>query len=514
MFIDELFDNDVMWLHELRRALDDSGVMLEALVLDACMMANLETAWAVHDSARWMIASEEITPGEGTDVGSWLQALFCNPGMNGKQLGREICDKTQTWYASQGNLQAHSILAWSVIDLTAVERVVRAVEEYFREVCEDYRTAPGILSLHAWGISRAEEYGDGKQDMRDLAGIFETMAASEYMELDVRNEVLDAVSDAVKCCVRGSSRSRARGMSIWCPGSFTAEEMDNYAKICPMPSYLAYLDATQDWDAPEELYETVERLPDIRTIPEFQLAVKRVMTSSGLPGVSIVSGSDNLSGVYFRLYRLNEDTGMPERLGRSVCWIETEDPYAPPESRVWYADELWKWPAVEGELCDMELFLEEYDQEKNVNERVYLVPISLDTNVCNLRCVRREDRGSGRTYYVTGVWEAHSEGSAGMSNRALKELSSISGQEFHVLLPIGNERAGRRTDYAEGKAQTMKRRLEMEEQTLPPGTYYLEYEVDDMFGNASLLEKTEISWDGQSASLAEGSEWADETLLE
>jgi len=74
--------------------------------------------------------------------------------------------------------------------------------------------------------------------------------------------------------------------------------------------------------------------------------------------------------------------------------------------------------------------------------------------------------------------------------------------------------ADRRTDYAEGKAQTMKRRLEMEEQTLPPGTYYLEYEVDDMFGNASLLEKTEIRWDGQSASLAEGSEWAGETLLE
>ena len=45
--------------------------------------------------------------------------------------------------------------------------------------------------------------------MRDLAG------SSEYMEPDMHNEVLDAVSDAVKRCVRGSFRSRARGMMIY-----------------------------------------------------------------------------------------------------------------------------------------------------------------------------------------------------------------------------------------------------------------------------------------------------------
>ena len=71
--------HDVMYLYELKQALADSGVQLEALVIDACLMANLETAYAVKDSAHWMIASEEVVPGSGTAVGDWLEELYIHP---------------------------------------------------------------------------------------------------------------------------------------------------------------------------------------------------------------------------------------------------------------------------------------------------------------------------------------------------------------------------------------------------------------------------------------------------
>ncbi len=72
IFVDELFDNDVMRLDELRQALMDGGVFFEAVLLDACLMANLETATAIRHNAAWMIASEEMVPGQGTAVSGWL----------------------------------------------------------------------------------------------------------------------------------------------------------------------------------------------------------------------------------------------------------------------------------------------------------------------------------------------------------------------------------------------------------------------------------------------------------
>ena len=88
IIIDELFHDDIMYLYELKEALDGSGVQLEALVIDACLMANLETAWAVKDAAKWMVASEEIVPGRGTAVRDWLRELYTHPDCDGKQLGR------------------------------------------------------------------------------------------------------------------------------------------------------------------------------------------------------------------------------------------------------------------------------------------------------------------------------------------------------------------------------------------------------------------------------------------
>lgn len=118
LFTDELFDGDVMYLYELKQALADSGVQLEALVIDACLMANLETAYAVKESAHWMIVSEEVVPGSGTAVGDWLEELYIHPECDGKQLGRTICDMTLAKYADQESDDSQSLLTWSVIDLT------------------------------------------------------------------------------------------------------------------------------------------------------------------------------------------------------------------------------------------------------------------------------------------------------------------------------------------------------------------------------------------------------------
>ncbi len=65
LFIDELFNNDWMAVSELGSAMKEAGTQFEMVLIDACLMANLETARAIGDSAKWLVASEEVVPGSG-----------------------------------------------------------------------------------------------------------------------------------------------------------------------------------------------------------------------------------------------------------------------------------------------------------------------------------------------------------------------------------------------------------------------------------------------------------------
>ena len=239
LFIDELFDNDVMYLYELKQALADGGIRLETVVIDACLMGSVETAWAISESANWMVASEEVIPGSGTALEKWLQALVNYPGKDGRWLGRCICDLTAFQYANDTDNMARSLMTWSVIDLSRIGQVVQTTEKFFSAVGEAIKSNAILIRVYAGFLLEAEEYGDGGQDMRDLGSLYYNDFIANYADLNLMDELIGALSDAVVYTVRGPGRSAARGLSFCYPAGSSAEELDTYAKNFPMPAYLA-----------------------------------------------------------------------------------------------------------------------------------------------------------------------------------------------------------------------------------------------------------------------------------
>ena len=67
--------------------------------------------------------------------------------------------------------------------------------------------------------------------------------------------------------------------------------------------------------------------------------------------------------------------------------------------------------------------------------------------------------------------------------------------------------------YESSPAMTFYRRMSPEIITLPAGTYYLEYEVDDMFTRPFVLERIEFRWDGEKMSFPENLVWEGTQLL-
>src|SRR5215213_3005576 len=77
-------NNDVLYNREIQDSLKTAlgGEKLDIIGYDACLMAMLETAYAMKDVGGYMVASEELEPGRGWDYEDWLKSLKSNPGMN------------------------------------------------------------------------------------------------------------------------------------------------------------------------------------------------------------------------------------------------------------------------------------------------------------------------------------------------------------------------------------------------------------------------------------------------
>ena len=490
IFIDELFDEDMMTLGELHDALIDADVMLEAVLFDACLMANFNTAWSIVDNTRWMCASEEVVAGKGTAIGDWLQRLYYMPECDGERLCRWICDMTQTKYANEDNEQARQLMTWSVIDMSQLPRVENAIGRFYVMLGQVYARYPRLMSLYAQRIMRAESFGGFDDNLYDLADIFYDIEMTKAVDMDIQRDMLDALTDAITYSVRGMGRSAARGLSFCYAVDFDKEELEAFSKANTNPYYLAFLDAITPWTAPEWVYQFADRLPEIDTIDDYQVTVEKHIQANGTPSFSFVDGSDvGVGTVRFRVYWDNTETGQTVKLGTLPAFVDNGEFIVDPPV----------WPSIEGTLCNAEVTSM---GGTDVTTFLFNVPIQIGTEVGYLRCgydMAVDD------YTVYGLWDGF-ESDSTLFNRNVKLLSQLAGQQYRLMYPVdGTEDS--RTRYESSQKLTMYRSLELEDMPLPPGRYYIQFIVYDLFMRPMEMERIELNWDGQTLSFPEQMAW-------
>ena len=500
LFIDELFSNDIMQLNELSEAFRNGGIQFETVLFDACMMANLETAYAIHDYAKWMVASEELVAGKGTAVDAWLQQLSLMPLSDGERLGRWICDMTQIKYANEDSESARQLMTWSEIDLSKIERVAYYFDKLFFGLCLAYKHTPEELVTFAKATFHTELYGSG-ENMLDLSGVFYNSSHNSALSREMRRKMLEALMDAVVYSVRGSGRAAARGLSFCYATDFTPEELDVYAHNCPSTNYLALLDAISPWTAPEWVYKNRRRLPEMETIDAYKLKVNYVVLEDGTPGFYLDEGSDfNLGTARFTLYRKNEAKGQTVSLGTAPVFLDTEiDPRG-----IYHVPGLDKWPSIDGDICEIKAVSIPFDGEYNT---LYNIPIQIDSDIWNLRCGYM---ASDNSFTIYGLWEGFDSDST-MFNRNVRELAQVAGQEYCLLYQIDEKGSGK-TSYEIGSPKIMYRRLTVENVPLPVGTYYMEYVIYDVFMRPMKLKRVEMYWNGRRMSV-KGGDWTGKETL-
>jgi len=216
--------NDHLSVAEVGDALAASGVHMDIVGFDACLMGMIETAYEVAGYGDIVVASEQTEPWDGWSYDAFLSDLVDQPSQSPEELAESI---VTTYGESYHGAETQSAVGLAQVKLLAAEL--------------DNFAATVIAEDTDWGAisaarTEANYYSD--PDFRDL-GTFVDAVASYATNANIISAAtsLAAQYNATVLANHSSSAEAATGLSVYLPAqggeisrSYTADAFDLLAE--------------------------------------------------------------------------------------------------------------------------------------------------------------------------------------------------------------------------------------------------------------------------------------------
>ena len=521
---DELHGGAIMPLNQLEIALNNAGVQLEAIALDTCLMATLETAQAVQNSAKYLVASEETVPGKGSAFQTWLQYLYNNPACDGARFGKVMCDATQQKYAELGMTSSARQLTFSVIDLSKIDAVGQAFDKMVTEISALLANPEDFNAFGYYTQNMQHYYYSSMVDIADMA----SRAQNKALSNDTANAVIEAVDSAVVYNVKGDQRSYSHGLSFYYEPTASDMVLDHYARSCKSAPYLAFLDAvSMGWTAPEWVYEQTERVPDIAR-KDYTVEVAANLTGEGLPLLTVTNAKQAVAAIDTLLYQYDKRTDSWLALGEDT---QVDGDF---DVGVFMAEFPQQWFALNGNICRMSI------EEETATHTLYNIPfeiiipelfslpmqfraayvydVPLSDDIEQEAPPAEEEESAEADvpaegeesaeepvdpyaghYEFYGVWDQDSGNSTALPSRNTEELSAYYGYDIQISVPRVSLPDHYDAGTALSKAFKLNADLQLNTVPMPKGDYAMVFKVTDVFGKIVMSDPVYVAWNGKTA---------------
>ena len=443
---------DLLSLNEIRdgfAAVYDNSAEnppFEVVGFDTCLMATYELANDLYGFSRYMVASEELEPGNGWEYTGLLSSLAENPAMSGAGLGQSICD---SYYKGCEEYWTEDNATLSVIDLSKIPQLRTAYENFGIEAlkysAQDSKKFFATLGRHA---SRAENYGgntreSGYYDMIDLGDL---ARKTKNLLPESSTALVDAIDEAVVYKVNGVYRDQGSGISGFYPYDGGEQMLNLYSQIysAPLPQKCLYYHLVYGVMPPEA--EKLLKNETVQTVTQ-PSTKRKIFTIEDLEDTKI-----KLDKKYNAYVKLNkEQLEILSNVYCSLAYIDVEDDiilYLGNDADVktdWekgtFTDNFnGTWMMLNGNPIYTEVTAVE---EKYI---LYSIPIKLNGVRCNLEVAYNYDSGN---YKVLGARRKLDD-----KKIADKNLIKLKAGDKITTLHYGMTISGDDTDFTEVEVDT------------------------------------------------------------
>lgn len=209
-------DEDTLTLAEMNSVFSKYKNKFDFIGFDACLMSNFETAYAIKDSAKYLIASEETEPGSGWNYTALLNQLSKDTNQDTLEFGKKVVDSfiddNDSFFGDDATL--------SIIDLSKINNVYENYESFLKDLKKENFNSRGYRSLSK-AVNKTKKFADGEIDTIDMVDF------AKNMQLKSSNKLISAVNDSVVYHKTIGYIENSNGLSIYFPN----EELNYYDKM-------------------------------------------------------------------------------------------------------------------------------------------------------------------------------------------------------------------------------------------------------------------------------------------
>jgi hypothetical protein len=207
---DDTNSGDYLSLAEVRNAIDNSNVTrFDVVGFDACLMSMAEQAFDLYGLADYLVASQELEPGDGWAYDQFLRSMVTNPNISARDLACSIVDTYAPQYAGQSDITL------AATDLNQIARLENALDNFVSEALSVGSSDWNQMRLAA--ASARQFPSDGSYDYADL-GQFMSGVAARVADSELRNFALSVSSAVDDMVIRQSGTvPSATGLSVYLP---------------------------------------------------------------------------------------------------------------------------------------------------------------------------------------------------------------------------------------------------------------------------------------------------------
>ena len=381
---DEIHGLDSLDLSEMYQAFDavwpadTANPALELVGFDTCLMATVDVASVFQNFAKYLVASEEVEPGNGWLYSGWLSELAANPAMDGDDLGIAIAS---TYYAGCEAVGTQDNTTLSVTDLTKLTPLLEAYEAFGQQAFVAAAEDPGFFAQLGRAASQSENYGgntkeQGYTNMVDLGHL----ARQTAWMLPAAQDVTDALNECIVYKVGGIYRSEATGLSCYYSYNGDINDFNGYINMgagLAFKHLYAYGLTGELAEGGDEYLASldIEDLPEIVSLADMDWdGAPLDVNEEGTSFLTLGPDAYNiLAGIGFQLFYVDEENDQMMLLGTD------NDMTADWDNGIFYDNFRGVWGAIDGHLVYMELSFE------GDGYNLYSVPILLNGEAYNLQ---------------------------------------------------------------------------------------------------------------------------------
>lgn len=429
---DELYDMDSLTLPELYYAFttvfgaNTNNQPIDIIGFDTCLMATIDTAYTFSDIAKYLVASEELEPGNGWYYSGILNAISENPTIKPAELSKVICDTYVEGCILEGT---QDNITLSVTDLSKVGNLITAYDNFGKEALANAIESPTFLTLFSRVAGSIENYGGNtrEQGFTNMADLGHLARNSADILPDTFSQVLAALEDCIEYKVYGKYRKESTGLSCYYSYNGDMDDWSVYSQLGPSEAfrylYTYGLTGTLTKDGMDYISKmNYKSLPELLTLNNVNWNDAIVtVDEEGLSTLTLGNKANEiLSSITFELFYVDVEEDI------MLCLGSDNDIIADWETGVFKDNFRGVWGSLDGALCYMEISYEGDDYN------IYSIPILLNDEDYNLNVIYDF---TTEEFYILGARKSLDESGAADKNlRSLMEGDKVQTIHFVTIL--------------------------------------------------------------------------------